>query len=237
MRIALAFSGGKDSWACLHLNAHRLQEIAVIWVNAGKNFPEAEEMVAKARAMCPNFYEVHSDREGQNQREGLPSDVVPIDHTPLGMLMTGQKSVKVQSYLECCNANISQPLMAKCKELGITELIRGQRLDEAHKSPARDGDVYFGIVFRQPIEHWTTEQVLSYLTKRMEIPEHFGLAHSSLDCYDCTAYAKETGDRIIWAARHPVLAAKYEARRTLLLSAIKPYVNALSEKDTHGTTQ
>lgn len=227
-KIALAFSGGKDSWACLLMNDHRLHEIAVIWVNPGKNFPEAQAMVEKARAMCPNFYEVNSDRAGQNEREGLPSDVVPIDHTSLGMLMTGQKSVKVQSYLECCNANISQPLMAKCKELGITQLIRGQRLDEAHKSPARDGDVFFGIVFRQPIEHWTAAQVLAYIGERMEVPEHFKLSHSSLDCYDCTAYARDTADRVTWARKHPALSAEYEERKARLMSAIKPYVDALS---------
>lgn len=227
-KTALAFSGGKDSWACLYLNAHRLHDITVIWVNTGKNFPEALAMIDKARAMCPNFIEVRTDREGQNECQGLPSDVVPIDHTTLGMVMTGRKAVKVQSYLDCCNANISQPLMAKCTELGITELIRGQRLDEGHKSPARDGDVFFGIVFRQPIEHWTAAQVLAYIGARMEVPEHFKLSHSSLDCYDCTAYARDTADRVIWARKHPGLSAAYETRRADLLTAIKPYVDALS---------
>lgn len=226
-QTALAFSGGKDSLACLFLNADRLAEITVIWVNPGKNYPEALEVIETARAMCPNFVEVRSDRDGQNAAHGIPSDVVPIDYTTLGMVITGEKPVKVQSYLQCCNENVSRPLMDKCKELGITELIRGQRIDEGHKSPARDGDVIEGIVFRQPIERWTAEQVLEFVRRHIELPEHFKLSHSSLDCYDCTAYTQDTADRIIWARKHPELSAEYQARLTALLSAIEPSVNAL----------
>lgn len=227
-RIGLAFSGGKDSWACLLLNAQRLADITVIWINAGKNFPEALEVIERAKVMCPNFVEVNVDRDAQNEREGIPSDVVPVDYTSFGFLVTGEKSVKIQSYLQCCNENLSRPLMDKCKELGITELIRGQRLDEGHKSPARDGDMVEGICFRQPIETWRTGEVLSYISERMEIPEHFALKHSSLDCYDCTAYAKDTGDRIIWARRHPALSQAFESRKAQLMTALNESMEALN---------
>lgn len=227
MRTALAFSGGKDSWACLFLNVHRLTEIVVIWVNTGKSFPEALAMIEKARAMCPNFVEVCVDRDAQNERCGIPSDLVPVDHTDLGMQVTSPKSVKIQSYLQCCYENISKPLMDKCKELGVTELIRGQRLSESHKSPARDGDVVEGITFRQPIERWSSEDVSSFISRRMDIPDHFALSHTSLDCYDCTAYGRETADRVAWARKYPELSAAYEDRRVRLVAAIVPHVEAL----------
>ncbi len=208
----LAFSGGKDSWACLWLEPD-LSQVTVIWVNTGKNYPELLATVEKARALCPRFVEVKTDRDGQNAREGLPADVVPIRWTRFGQLISGPKAVTVQSYLGCCHDNISGPLHAKARELGITHLVRGQRLDETHKSPARNGEMVEGITYLQPIEHWTKRQVLDFLKTKMSLPEHFRFRHSSMDCYDCTAYRQESKDRIDYARkRHPALHAEYRER-------------------------
>lgn len=226
MKTALAFSGGRDSWACLWLNASRLSEILVIWVNPGKNYPEALAMIDLAKSMCPNWLEVKTNREAQNAYEGLPSDVVPIAWTRLGQQVTKQKPVSVQSYLGCCFENIAGPLHAAAKANGITHLIRGQRLDEAHKSPARDGDLVEGITYLQPIETWTRDEVMAHLATKMEIPDHFAFDHSSLDCYDCTAYVSASRDRVGWMKEaHPALYAEYETRHSALSAAIQEAVN------------
>lgn len=220
MKRGLAFSGGKDSWACLLLEPD-ISNVTVIWVNTGKNYPELLMTVEKARAMCPNFVEVKTDREAQNLREGIPADVVPINWTRLGQQMAGEKPIAVQSYLGCCYENISGPLHSTAKALGITHLVRGQRLEEGHKSPARDGMVVDGITYIQPIEGWTKSQVMAFLDERMEIPDHFALQHSSMDCYDCTAYAKESKDRVEWMrVKHPDLYRRYFNRAKALQSAI-----------------
>lgn len=222
MRTGLAFSGGKDSWACLWLNADRLDEIDVVWVNTGKNYPELLATIVRARSMCPHFHEVRTDRDAQNALEGLPADVVPINWTRWGHQVTGTKPAMVQSYLGCCYENISGPLHAKAKELGLTEIIRGQRNDEGHKSSGRDGDVHEGITIRQPIEHWTAQQVMEYLRTKMDIPAHFALKHSSMDCYDCTAYRAESGDRIEFMRnKHPALYEAYATRTTALNNALQ----------------
>ena len=218
---ALAFSGGKDSWACLWLHEHELSDLPVLWVNPGKTYPELLATIERARAMCPRFVEICVDRDGQNSYHGLPSDVVPVNWTREGQLMTCAKPVTVQSYVQCCYENIAHPLMTYCRMRGITELIRGQRLDDGHQSTARDGDVVQGVTFRHPIEQWTTEQVLAFVSSRMELPEHFRFAHSSLDCYDCTAYARESKDRVAWMERaHPLLYRAYFDRALALKSAI-----------------
>lgn len=219
--IGLAFSGGRDSWACLWLNEHRLSDIDVIWVNPGKNYPELLETVERARAMCPKFHEVRTDREGQNAREGLPADIVPIDWTALGQQISSPKSVMIQSYLGCCYQNISHPLHAKAKELGLSELIRGQRSSDAKRGACKDGDVVDGIVYRHPIEAWTTEEVMQFLIMKMTLPVHLSLRHSSMDCYDCTAYRKDSDDRIEYTKRnHPGLYSEYEARASKLDAAL-----------------
>jgi len=221
MKTALAFSGGKDSWACLWLNIDRLNLITVIWVNTGKNYPELLATVEKARALCPNFVELVVDRDGQNAHHGLPADVVPVNWTRQGQEFTESKSVTVQPYTLCCFENIGANLHRFCKEQGFTHLIRGQRSDETHKSTARNGSVVDGIEYVQPIENWTEEQVLDFVAKRMPLPDHFQFKHSSMDCYDCTAYVKESGDRISYMKRHhPGLYSQYEARKQALNIAI-----------------
>lgn len=219
--IGLAFSGGKDSWACLWLNKDKLPEITVIWVNTGKNYPELLETIEKAKLMCPNFIELTVDRDGQNAYNGLPADVVPVNWTRMGQVFTGDKAVTVQPYFQCCYENIGRNLQKFCKDVGITELIRGQRLSEAHKSPARDGSVVDGITYRQPIENWSEAQVTEYVGRHMDLPTHFRFAHSSMDCYDCTAYTKESQDRIGYMeTHHPVLFQEYKVRKDQLDQAL-----------------
>lgn len=227
MELGLAFSGGRDSWACLWLNKDRLAEITVLWVNTGKNHPEMLETIAKAKAMCPRFVEILVDRDAQNAAQGLPSDVVPIDWTVLGQLMTSPKGVTLQPYTVCCFENIARPLFEKVRALGITHLIRGQRNREGHRGLARDGTVIEGVQFLQPIENWTKEEVTAFVAKYMEIPGHFRFEHSSMDCYDCTAYVKDSRDRVEhMKTKQPLLYQEYRVRKDAIDGAIRVAMEA-----------
>lgn len=218
---ALAFSGGKDSWACLWLHKDELEHLPVLWVDTGKNFPEMLETIEKAKALCPKFVTIKSDRDANNKTYGLPADLVPVDNTLLGQMCVGKQEITVQSYLECCYNNIAVKITEYCHANGITELINGQRAEENRKSTSVNGDVVFGIKRIQPIENWSEEYLFEFLAKHMEIPDHFRFKHSSMDCYDCTAYKKDTKDiqeyrRINW----PELENKYLSRKKLLDTAI-----------------
>ena len=222
MKLGLAFSGGKDSLACLLMNKERLSEITVFWVNAGKNYPETEKIVEFAKSITPNFVEVRSNQQKQNNENGLPADVVPVDWTVFGQTQAGKKPVTIQPYIQCCYDNIAAPMMEAVKAYGITHLIRGQRLDEKHKSTAKNGDIVEGIVFLHPIEEWTAYEVLQYISQHMELPRHFNLKHTSLDCFDCTAYQKDTKDVSLYREKnHPELHKQYLARKEKLDSAIR----------------
>lgn len=198
MRV-LAFSGGKDSMACLHLMRDTLD--CAIFVDTGKTYPETLSLVDYAKTILPVVI-VETDRDEQNAREGIPADIVPINWTRLGQAMTGPKPVMVQNYQICCFENIALPLFNKAKALGATELVFGQRNDELTKATASDGDTIEGIVRLHPIENWTRRQVLEYLETKMAVPPHFHMIrHSSLDCYDCPAYAEETRDLVAFTKR------------------------------------
>jgi phosphoadenosine phosphosulfate reductase len=228
LKIALAFSGGKDSWACLWLNKDRLNDIVVIWVNTGKNYPEMLATIELAKSVCPNFGEITVDRDGQNAYYGIPADVVPVNWTVQGQEITHKKEVTIQPYMFCCYENIGSQLHKYCKERGITELIRGQRNDEAVRGTSRDGMVVDGITYRHPIEDWTSEQVLDFNAQHMDIPDHFRFNHTSMDCYDCTGFSAQSKDRIEYTKeQHPALYAEYAVRKSALDAALKQAMEGL----------
>lgn len=222
MRV-LAFSGGKDSMACLHLLKDSLD--CAIYVDTGKSYPETAEMVRYASKLV-SVITVYTNRAEQNERDGIPADVVPVDWTRIGQMVTGRKPVMIQNYLSCCWENISLPLLSKAAEIGATEIVYGQRNDEGHKSTSRNGDIVEGIVRLQPIENWTSDQVMEYLASKMDIPAHYKIKHSSLDCYDCTAYRKDSRDRVRFTKRnYPEMYREYSERIHLLNQALLSSLN------------
>ncbi len=204
MRRALWFSGGKDSTACLFLFEQQLPYIDVIWANTGKYLPEHLAWIERMAKLCPNFHEVKTDRDAQNERVGLPADLIPVRSTAIGAGMSGPPEIKVQSWMQCCHENIMAPVWQKTFDLGCDTVICGQRIEEPLKSTRRDGDVVNGIKFVHPIEHWTKEQTLEFCAERTQTPDFFKLAHSSIDCWDCTAYVTHTEDRAAYMKElHP----------------------------------
>lgn len=216
---ALAFSGGKDSMACLHLLREELD--CAIYVDTGFAYPETRDLVNYAAGLV-TMYVVQSDRQGQNAREGLPADVVPVEWTVLGQRFTHPKAVTIQPSLVCCYENLAQPLLSKAKELGVTDLYYGQRLDELYRAPARDHEVIDGMTRHHPIETWTAPQVLDYLATKMTIPAHYTITRSSLDCYDCSAYVRESRDRVAWTEVHyPARHAAYLVRANAVHACVQ----------------
>ena len=221
-KVVLWFSGGKDSMACLYLVREQLSDITVLFVNTGKHYPELLETVYKAKEMCSNWVEIKTDRDAQWKINGLPSDLVPIDWTILGQSMSSKKPITVQTYIQCCIDNIARPLWEKTKELGATLVIRGQRADEAHRATTVNNDILDGIQFWHPLELWTKDEVLTYLERKMDkLPEHYKLDHSSMDCYDCTAFAAHSLDRVeFMRKKHPDLYSDYQVKIGALYQAI-----------------
>lgn len=217
--------------AVLHLCRDRLD--CAIYVDTGFAYPETRALVAYAGTLLP-VHIVYSDRAGQNEREGLPADVVPIDWTRFGQQISGAKDVTVQSYLGCCFENVMRPAWEKAKALGVTHLYLGQRSAEKRRAPVLSGAQIDGITRVHPIEDWSDERVFAFLAKHMEVPEHFRIRHSSLDCYDCTAYRDESSDRVAWTQeRHPEFYATYASRNDALDSALQ---SALDNARNFGRT-
>ena len=225
--LGLAFSGGKDSLACWYL--YKAKKPIVLWVNTGKAYPETLAIVEEIREEAVEFIEINVDQQAQIDANGIPSDIVPINNTLDGEIVSGKKDVLVQSYLNCCMENITIPLLDAIKKRGITQIIKGQRNDESFKGESRHGMIVDGIEYIQPIEKWTSKQVLDFVaTQRGQLPEHFSLNHTSLDCYDCTGFMKDSADRVEWTkANHPELYDKYELNMSKLKGTISPIIELM----------
>ena len=198
---ALQFSGGKDSLAILHLWRDKLDETVVMWVNTGAAYPNTVKQMKTLRQTVPHFLEIPSNQPQQIRDNGFPSDIVPIHFTNFGLnvhTMDYSRPVRIQASFSCCFENIWRPMHEAVKQLGVSQVIRGQRNAERYKNPIHDGHVEDGITYRFPIEDWTDDQVMKYLLdNNVEIPSYYkdgeGKSH---DCWSCTAYLDEDSGRI-----------------------------------------
>lgn len=224
-RVALMFSGGKDSLACLYYCQEYLDRLTVVWINTGANFPEIEEAATALRARVPNFLEVRSDQPRAIERSGYPTDVLPVQYTTLGQSHTCSKNIMLRSYIDCCNENIWQPAVRAISENGFTAVIRGQRIDEEHKAPIRSGFIENGIEYVFPIEDWSKQQVLEYLeTNGVDTDNRLQIEHSSLDCWNCTAFCAGSKERLSYIkTNHP---EKYSK----VVALLKQIDNAVTEQ-------
>lgn len=220
-RIALQFSGGKDSLACLFLLQDYWDKLTVFWVNTGATFRETRDLMEFVRNTVPNFVEIKSDVMAHQEEFGFPVDLLPVSRTPLGRTLDGHSKLRMQSTLSCCAANIWGPMVAAMQEFKPTLIIRGQRADDFRKAPLRSGDIHDGIQYLLPVQNWTSEQVKEYLGDKL--PGYYRTVNVSLDCWSCTGYLYESVEKHAYmAALHP---AQHEIVKARLCDLAREVVN------------
>lgn len=186
-RVALLFSGGADSIACLMLARPHWERIDVVWVNPGNPYPETIEQMATVAAMVPHFVRVQGRQPSFIAEHGHPLDVVPISMTPFGRLTRGTAGPKVSAVTHCCGENLWKPAHQFLQAGGYTGVIRGDRGDDALRPPVRSGDVVQGIEHHFPLERWSRADVLRFAGEWLPPSYRRGLP-TSLDCINCTAH-------------------------------------------------
>jgi 3'-phosphoadenosine 5'-phosphosulfate sulfotransferase (PAPS reductase)/FAD synthetase len=197
----LQFSGGKDSLACLHLLESRWSEITVVWMNTGAAFPETIAQMEAVRALVPKFVEIKSSQS--IERDGYPADVLPIASTSMGQQFEGERTRRFQSRYSCCAAAQWIPMQQAMRDMGATVVIRGQKRADDRTNRIPSGTVIEGVRYEFPIEDWTDERVIDYLTSLgVELPANYQYMNTGLDCWNCTAYLDQNAGKFDYMREH-----------------------------------
>lgn len=207
-KIALSFSGGKDSLACVYLLRNHLNRLTVYHYDTGDLLPEVRHVVSEVEAFCPNFVHIQGDVRGWIAEYGLPTDLLPYSTHGIGVL-AGQNRTKLVTRYHCCFSNLMWPVWDRIKADGNTLCIRGTKLSDQTKLPAYSGDVIEGLELWFPINDWSHDQVQTYLRK-VGAPHNPIYDHmtNSPECARCPAWWSE--GRAAWLRdKHPELFADY----------------------------
>lgn len=220
-KVALSFSGGKDSLALLYLMRPYWDRLTVYWLNPGNPFPETVALMDRVRAMVPSFKEVAGRQREIIAADGWPSDVVPQRYTSDGNAIFGPTPFKVQARLQCCIRSMMAPLWQAMMADGVTCILRGKRRSEADRTGLESGHVTpEGVEIVFPLLEWTTRQVFDFLRNEgVELPASYGAASHSLDCMDCTAWWGE-GQAAYMKHAHPAMFRQYARRIWLIKRAV-----------------
>jgi 3'-phosphoadenosine 5'-phosphosulfate sulfotransferase (PAPS reductase)/FAD synthetase len=230
-RIAFAFSGGKDSLACVYLLRDHLHRMTVYHVSTGDQMQEVIDIVDHVRRMAPNFVTLQTDKEGWVRQNGLPSDLVPHSSHNLGQAMN-ESPVKLVSRYDCCFANLMWPMHQRIKADGNTLVIRGTKLSDMKRVPFRSGEVRDGLELFLPIEGWDDPRVFAYLREvgAPIAPVYLaaGVVHTP-ECARCSAWLNESL-ALYLRRQYPAAFADYAARLDAIGTAILPSLQNLARE-------
>lgn len=217
-RIALQFSGGKDSLACLQLLQPHLDRITVYWLNTGDAFPETMARMADIRRQVPRFVEIHGNQPQVIEQYGIPSDIVPAGSTMFGRLV-GHGQPLIQDRYSCCFRVVMQPMHERMLADGVTLIIRGQKRGDGFKGPLATGDVQDGIEYLFPVEDWSDAQVMALLKERgVALPTAYESMTTLPDCKTCSAWW-EDGRAAYLKRHHPDAYQEYQSRLNAISTA------------------
>jgi 3'-phosphoadenosine 5'-phosphosulfate sulfotransferase (PAPS reductase)/FAD synthetase/ubiquinone/menaquinone biosynthesis C-methylase UbiE len=190
-RVAFQFSGGRDSTAALYLLRPYWDRMTVYHLDTGDQFPETRAVVAQVERDVP-IVRIRGDVAKVREQHGLASDLVPVDNTDIGRMVSGRE-VKLQSRYDCCARALMLPMHERMRQDGITLIVRGQRDDEYAAPPKRSGESGDGFEVLYPIQTWTGEQVSTFLKGNgLPLAQFYERgARRAPECMGCTAWWDE----------------------------------------------
>lgn len=207
--IALQFSGGKDSLACLYLLRPFVENgLPVYWTHTGDTIPETLAIIEDVRRWIPNFHVIEADVLGWKAVHGLPSDVTTAQSSWMGRQYAMSETPLVGRF-ECCWANLMEPMHQRMLADGIDAVIRGTKLADTGRVPASGATEHYDVIL--PLERWSHDDVFEYLEQvgapRSAVYDHFK-AISAPECMHCSAWWDD-GKAAYLNALHPEKVGQY----------------------------
>lgn len=227
-RVAVCFSGGKDSLACVYMlrEAGLLDRVTLYHNDTGDLLPEVREIVDHVKGFAARFVHIQGDVLAWQAKNGIPSDLVPYTAHPVAAEV-GQQRVKVASRYDCCYANLMLPLWERLQADGVTLVIRGTKDVDFPRLPVRNGQSMSGAEFLHPLEGWSHAQVFDYLRSvGAPICRVYEAGEQSPECARCPAWLSVGQGRYL-RKHHPALFAEYRERMALVMSELAAPMAAL----------
>lgn len=229
-RIAFQFSGGRDSMAAAWVLKPYWDRMTFYHLDTGDQFPETRQAVAAFEILLGKpIVRITTDVESIRRDHGYPSDVVPVDNTGIGRMVSG-RAVKIISRYECCARALMHPMHERMVRDRITLIVRGQRDEEYSAPPKRSGDVEGGMEVLYPIQHWAASDVDTYLREHQlpVAPFYERGMRRAPECMGCTAWWDE-GRAAYLREHHPAAHAEYALRMQLVRGAIERQLGQLED--------
>lgn len=218
-RIGFQFSGGRDSTAALYLLRPMWSRMTVYHLDTRDQFPETRRVVSEVAKEVP-VVRICSDVHEVRFLHGLPSDIVPVDASAVGRMVSGRPTM-LQSRYDCCARTLMNPLHERMRADRVTLLVRGQRDDEYSSPPLRSGDSADGFEVLYPIQAWSGDDVSAYLRSN-DLPlapfYERGMRRAP-ECMGCTAWWDE-GRAAYLKQYHPEDYAAFIARMAVVRAEI-----------------
>lgn len=221
-KVALLYSGGKDSTAVVELLRESLDRLTIYHLDTGDLLPEMAEAVQRVELSVPNFIRVQTDVAKWINQHGLPSDLMPYHQHKVGQMMGQHGGVQIVSRYDCCWANLMGPLIERVHADGNTLVIRGTKAADMPMLPLDDGQIGDGLELWLPIRDWSNEDVFAFLNARgIPMPRIYAFVANSPECARCPAWWGE--QRNTYLKRfYPHLWNEYQSRLRVLAGAVMP---------------
>jgi 3'-phosphoadenosine 5'-phosphosulfate sulfotransferase (PAPS reductase)/FAD synthetase len=186
-RVALQFSGGKDSLALLYMLRAWWNDLTIYWANPGDPPDELLDLMRRVAGEVPHFVEVPGRRWEVIQQFGWPANVVPAGHDRLSHdIFVKSKTPLLQDRLSCCIRSMMAPMHERMIQDGVTLVLRGQRGADALAARMPESGEY-EVLF--PIDSWSDEDVFGFLAGRgVKLPGWYEVSKHGMDCLTCSAW-------------------------------------------------
>jgi phosphoadenosine phosphosulfate reductase len=222
-RIALSFSGGKDSLALAHLLEPHWDRLTFYHVDAGDLLPEVSEIVAQYEKRVPHFVRIKTNSRAWMQAFGMPSDLVPHTATAMGVQIGGE--LRLVERWDCCGQNLWMPMHNRMMEDKVTLVIRGTKRCDMKRLPFDGGPTEFYELWL-PLIEWSHAQVFQYLRAvGAPIARVYEHAVNAPECATCPAWLDER--RATYLKAHPDLLAEYSAKLHAVAHMVGPQVDRM----------
>ena len=191
-KVAVAFSGGRDSLVALHLTLRRLPNVLVVFTNTTIEFPEtvsyvrrlAQEWQLNYRELRPrrNFWELSRQR-------GLP-----IGGRGNGYFLKElSEAANVKLSNACCNQLKITPARQFYKEEGTEGAVTGLRTEESLMRRLNFADYGalrwsrdYGALVSWPLFAWRREDVEAYVAQHgLLVNPLYSMGHERVGCWSC----------------------------------------------------